>query len=62
MTASPEVSKFQIGVKGVHIPVPVEQFLLTWHYLFVRGTKMGGKVCYRAFPIIMCDCSLDLPN
>ncbi len=24
-----EVFKFQIGVKGVHIPVPLEQFLLT---------------------------------
>jgi len=55
-------TKFHMTMKGIISPVPVEQFLLTWHYLFVRGTKMGGKVCYRAFPIIMCDCSLDLPN
>jgi len=46
MTASPEVSRFQMALKGVHIPVPVEQFLLTWHYLFVLSKQKGYVIIH----------------
>ncbi len=29
MTELPEVSRFQMALKGVYIPVPMEQILLT---------------------------------
>jgi len=51
MTALQEVSKFHNGMKGVFSPLIVEQVLLTWHYLFVSGTKMGGvKYVIAHFP------------
>jgi len=39
MTELPEVSRFQTALKGVYIPVPMEQILLTWLFLFVSSTK-----------------------
>ena len=62
MTALSEVSKFQMEMKGVFSPLLEKQILLTKNYFFVRRTQIGVKVCYRTFPIIMNDCSLDLPR
>ena len=40
MTTLPEVSKFQMGMKGGLNPVLVELILLNWVYLYLWLTKI----------------------